>query len=465
MDIYVGADISKGYADFAISDGEGQIRKELQLDDTRRGHDRAIRLMRELNKRAGKEEELVVGMEATGGMEANWLQLFEDLSEELDLTVYRLNALVLRKFAEQQLHGGKTDRISARRIAAFLRRGSIEEHHPLSETGAEPGLRTLSRKTMGMIEESVELKNELHALLQRAHPEMVQHVRGDLSQWVLRLLKNYPTPDQLFEAGPEELAEIPYVTEEKAQGLVENARTSVASQTDEETGLALSLTAEDLLRLERRIDRLKERLWNRIKDQRAPRLLESIEGIGKWGATVLYLEIGDITRFDSVAQLVAFAGGFCWTRPAVGRKWRPDRAEEHQQAGKPAHSIDSLQLCHLCAHERRQPPGPKPLRTATGKRKAQEGRRNRLHALGSWRSYTAAGPTASASIQATKNGSRPGRKKNPRIRTAKRKTLPARTIRPHRSPGARQNEEGRPPRHRRAIAPRIAVKGPSHNAL
>lgn len=308
MDIYVGADISKGYADFAISDGEGQIRKELQLDDTRRGHDRAIRLMRELNKRAGKEEELVVGMEATGGMEANWLQLFEDLSEELDLTVYRLNALVLRKFAEQQLHGGKTDRISARRIAAFLRRGSIEEHHPLSETGAEPGLRTLSRKTMGMIEESVELKNELHALLQRAHPEMVQHVRGDLSQWVLRLLKNYPTPDQLFEAGPEELAEIPYVTEEKAQGLVENARTSVASQTDEETGLALSLTAEDLLRLERRINRLKERLWNRIKDQRAPRLLESIEGIGKWGATVLYLEIGDITRFDSVAQLVAFAG-------------------------------------------------------------------------------------------------------------------------------------------------------------
>ena len=105
MDIYVGADISKGYADFAISDGEGQIRKELQLDDTRRGHDRAVRLMRELNKRAGKEEELVVGMEATGGMEANWLQLFEDLSEELDLTVYRLNALVLRKFAEQQLHG------------------------------------------------------------------------------------------------------------------------------------------------------------------------------------------------------------------------------------------------------------------------------------------------------------------------------------------------------------------------
>lgn len=308
MDIYVGADISKGYADFAISDGEGKIRKEVQLDDTRGGHDRAARLMRDLNEQVSEEEELVVGMEATGGLEANWLQLFEDLSDELELTVYQLNPLVLRKFAEQQLHGGKTDQISARRMAAFLRGGLIEEHHPSSESGPEPGLRTLSRKTMGMIEESVELKNELHALLQRAHPEMVQYVRGHLSQWVLRLLKKYPTPDRLLEAGPEELAEIPYVTNEKAQALVEAARTTVASQTDEETALVLSLTAEDLLRLEKRIDRLKERLWNCIKDRRAPWLLESIEGIGTWGATVLYCEIGDITRFDSVAQLVAYAG-------------------------------------------------------------------------------------------------------------------------------------------------------------
>jgi transposase len=264
MDIYVGVDISKGYADFAISDGEGKIRKEVQLDDTRGGHDRAARLIRDLNERVSEEEELVVGMEATGGLEANWLQLFEDLSDELELTVYRLNAFVLRKFAEQQLHGGKTDRISARQLAAFLRGGSIEEHHPHSGKEPEPGLRTLSRKTMGMIEESVELKNELHALLQRAHPEMVQHVRGDLSQWVLKLLKKYPTPDQFVEAGPAELAEIPYVTNEKAQALVEAARTTVASQTDEETALALSLTAEDLLRLEKRIDRLKERLWNCI---------------------------------------------------------------------------------------------------------------------------------------------------------------------------------------------------------
>jgi transposase len=129
-----------------------------------------------------------------------------------------------------------------------------------------------------------------------------------MSQWVLRLISQYPTPNQVLEAGPEALSEIPYVTEEKAHSIVETARTSVASQTDEDTALTLSLTAEDLLRLEKRVDQLKERLWNRVRDRRAPRLLASIEGIGKWSAAVLYCEIGDVTRFSSAKKLIAYAG-------------------------------------------------------------------------------------------------------------------------------------------------------------
>ncbi|MEF8817108.1 MAG: helix-hairpin-helix domain-containing protein [Salinibacter sp.] len=75
----------------------------------------------------------------------------------------------------------------------------------------------------------------------------------------MELIKEYPTPTQVLEAGPEELAEIPYVSKEKAESIVAAARTSMVSQTDEETGLTLSLIAEDLLRLEKRIDRLKAR--------------------------------------------------------------------------------------------------------------------------------------------------------------------------------------------------------------
>ncbi|MCS4162931.1 transposase [Salinibacter ruber] len=310
MNVYVGGDVSKGYADFCLMDGEGEILLEIQLDDTRQGHSQMRKLICKCNRKVGPEEELEIALEATGGMERNWLHLFQKLDEadEADLNVYRFNPLVIRRFTEQRLHTNKTDEISARVLADYLRLGLAEKKAAYTDEGPDDGLKTLSRKTQRMVNQSIDLQNELQALLQRAHPELVQYVRGHMSQWVLRLIKRYPTPDQVVEAGLEALIEIPYVTEKKAKKLVEAARTTVASQTDEDTGLTLSLVAEDLLRLEKRIDRLKERLWNRVRDRRAPRIIASIEGIGKWSAAVLYCEIGDITRFSSAKKLIAYAG-------------------------------------------------------------------------------------------------------------------------------------------------------------
>jgi hypothetical protein len=37
-----------------------------------------------------------------------------------------------------------------------------------------------------------------------------------MSQWVLKLIKRHPTPEELVEAGAETVAEIPHVTEERA---------------------------------------------------------------------------------------------------------------------------------------------------------------------------------------------------------------------------------------------------------
>jgi transposase len=258
MSVYTGADVSKGYADSCVLAAEGEGHRQLRLDDTREGHDRMEELVRTC---AGQQDEtLLVGLEATGGLELNWLSALKALEQSDDLTVYQLNPYVLRKFVEQRLHVSKTDASSARSIADYLRRGLAEDHAPYREDGPSRDLRTLARKTKRMIGQSVQLKNELQALLQRAHPELVQHLRGRISQWMLKLIREYPTPTKLLETAPKEVAEIPYVTEAKATRLIENARTSVASQQDEDTGLALSMMAEDLLRIEKRIDRRKGRL-------------------------------------------------------------------------------------------------------------------------------------------------------------------------------------------------------------
>jgi len=51
MNVYVGGDVSKGYADFCLMDGEGEILLETQLDDTHRGHSRMSELVCEYNRR------------------------------------------------------------------------------------------------------------------------------------------------------------------------------------------------------------------------------------------------------------------------------------------------------------------------------------------------------------------------------------------------------------------------------
>jgi transposase len=176
MNIYIDGDVSRGYADFCVMSEEGEILLEIQLDDTRRWHSRMSELIRECNRKVGEEEELEIALEATGGLELNWLHLFRELDEtgEVDLNVYRFNPLVIRRFTEQQLHSNKTDEISARALADYLRLGLAEKK--VAYTGEDPsgGLRTLARKTQRMVNQSVDLQNELQALLQRAHPELVQ---------------------------------------------------------------------------------------------------------------------------------------------------------------------------------------------------------------------------------------------------------------------------------------------------
>ncbi len=74
-----------------MTDGDGNIREEHQLDDTRPGHDRIRELVQEWDRTVSSNEDLLVGMEATGGMERNWLHLFGQIADETDLEVYCIN--------------------------------------------------------------------------------------------------------------------------------------------------------------------------------------------------------------------------------------------------------------------------------------------------------------------------------------------------------------------------------------
>ncbi len=300
---YLGIDVSKGYADFCLMGADGAVWKDTVLDDTDRGHT----ALRELLEQApDRSESLEVGLEATGGYERNWLQTLREWGENRPVETDLVNALAVKRFAQQDLHGNKTDRISARRIASYLRKGLRK-----TEVRFEPhmeGPKAVIRMIRETTKRRASLKSRFQQLLTRANPELVQYCRSRLPKWLLKLVARHPTARQLAEARPEDITDIPFVTEERAEEVLAAARKSVASQEDEDTGFALTYMAEKLLGLEEEIDGLKNQVGQMLEGEEGIEVLCTIPGINRWSAAILRSEIGPIDRFDSAKELVAYVG-------------------------------------------------------------------------------------------------------------------------------------------------------------
>jgi transposase len=306
--LFVGVDVSKGYADFEVVNEAGSVLPSCgRHDDTREGHDEVTVLLRELTGRH-PEAEVVVGMECTGGYERNWVALFCGLkSVRLVSAVHRLNPLAVKKYHERELHRTITDRISAKGIAQYLWKGLRRQDLQWQEDGLEDAV-TLYRTARGMVQLQANLQNKVKALLSRAYPELVCHVRHGMDEWEITLLLHYPTAADMAAAEPAEVAKIPYVTLEMAKELVRRARRSVASQTGKATGTAIRALAEEIRHLRQMIEKIRKDLEEQLKDDPGVRIIDSVKGIGIWTAICLRLEIGDVHRFLLPEHLVAFMG-------------------------------------------------------------------------------------------------------------------------------------------------------------
>jgi transposase len=252
------------------------------------------------------DTQIVVGLEASGGLERNWLRLFRDLAATRQVTSYLLNPLAVKRFLERDLHRCVTDALSARGIARYLRDGMRPQEVPY-EPHLE-GCLTLYRTLRAAIERQAAVQNELKSLLPRVQPGLVQYCRKAFPAWLLTLLARYPTAAKLARAKPETLARIPFLTLGRARTLAGQARESVAAQRDDETGTAVAFLAREIVRAGGTIDEIRKDLCADLRGDEGVRIMSSIPGIGLWSAVCLRLEIGPIERFPAPGSLVAYAG-------------------------------------------------------------------------------------------------------------------------------------------------------------
>ncbi|MFO7964084.1 MAG: IS110 family transposase [Desulfobacterales bacterium] len=302
---YLGIDVSKGYADFVIINQKKQpMIDSFQLDDTFDSHNRLHGILQEFLNRHPKAT-LHAAMESTGGYENNWYNALTRFQASLNIKTARLNPLGVAHNSKADLKRNTTDKISAQNIAEYLvahpEKVTYQHHDPMASL----------RKQWGFIEmltkQSTQFRNQLNSLLYTAHPELLSFCQDGLPDWLLRLLTDYPTARQVKRARAKTLVRIPYITMQRAQQLIANAKRSVASGTDEVSSQLVSATAKQILHLKKTIAAQNELMISAC-DLPEVELLKTFVGIGDKSAIGLILEMESVARFKSVKKLASFWG-------------------------------------------------------------------------------------------------------------------------------------------------------------
>ena len=302
---YLGIDVSKGYADFAILDSHKHpVEASFQLDDTFEGH---TRLYQHLCRfyRDHPEAIIYAAVESTGGYENNWLNTLIKFQSSLNLKAARLNPLGVNANSRADLKRITTDKISAHSIAEYL------ISHSEKVSYAQPDNLTGLRKQWAFIKmltkQNTQLLNHLESLIYSANPEMLVYCKHHVRKWTLEVLKRYPTAAHLARAKVSSLSRIPYVNEARARELVDAARKSVASATDRITGRLIISIVKQILHLRQTITLEAERL---AAEYHMPEveLLKTFKGIKDYSAIGLMLEIQSVERFPRVKNLTSYFG-------------------------------------------------------------------------------------------------------------------------------------------------------------
>ena len=301
---YLGSDVSKGYADFQFIDTKKQkVGASFQLDDTHTGHAALyLRLQDFLNEHP--DSQLYVALESTGGYERNWYASLEKFQSSLPLHVAILNPAKV-KFNNDVGHKVTTDALSAYGVAAYM------VAHPEKVSFESQDYFTSPKRHWKYLQMLNKQKTQLFNLLQSelylVLPDIQAFCKDGYPQWVMRLLKQYPTAKRLSRARVSTLAEIPYVSEQRAIDLIQAAKQSVASVDDALAEEMVRSLVTQIQQLEQLIKSLIARLKQELTMPEIE-LLKTFTGISDYTAIGLMIEIQSIHRFERSQNLASYFG-------------------------------------------------------------------------------------------------------------------------------------------------------------
>lgn len=305
---YLGIDVSKGYADFLLLDGQKNVIEEsFMLQDNHSGREQLKKVIDGWFSQG--LEILFCGVESTGGYENNWYHALKGWGRDGKLHVARLNPRGVKSVSDASLKRTITDAVSAENIASYLI--CFPEKIAYGIKGLGEGKfkegRHHNTYVRMLIKQKVQLNNQLEKLLYQHFSEVLVYCRNGLPTWLLRLLTMYPSAAGVLKAGSAKLENIKGVSSDKARSLIQKASVSnrvVGKQLQH----VIASTAKEILHKDALIGDEKKYLTAIYDDDDQVKLIVSIPGIGVESAVIIILEIEEIERFKSAKSLSAYFG-------------------------------------------------------------------------------------------------------------------------------------------------------------
>jgi transposase len=253
MAVYVGIDVHKKYCQAALMNNDGHVLKELRFDNDSKGATNLILLAKSI------DPQIKAVLEPSANF---WIRIYDKLEDE-GVDVKLSNSLRTKAIAEARI---KTDRVDAKTLAYLLRGDLVAESYVPTRKNRER--RALIRHRASLIQMRVDIKNRIHALLDKHE---LTHNYTDLFgkqglEWLRSL--QLPTPDQAI--------------------------------------LQSSLQVVETLNQQTR--NMDIQIAKDAASEEKAKLLMTMPGVDYYAAMVLLSEIGDVHRFSSDEKLVSWVG-------------------------------------------------------------------------------------------------------------------------------------------------------------
>ncbi len=306
----VGIDVAKRrHVICALDAAFGTVRQRPKpIEATAEGYQELCRWLAD----AGAPATLRIGLEATGCL---WEPLYEALTQA-GYAVVVLNPRQTAAWAASLGLRAKTDGLDAQTLARGLLAGYARASTVPPET--VQALRELTRARRDLVQTRTAARQRLLDELVLVFPELPDHTpeRCDLATpALLHLLSTYGSAQALATAPVAEVAAL-LATHSKgrwgdpqAAALHDLARQSAAStRAVAARRVVVQTFARHLLELQQHIADLEAAIAEALRDDDPGQRLRQIPGIGPIHAATIRAELGDVTRFTHVDQVIAYAG-------------------------------------------------------------------------------------------------------------------------------------------------------------